>query len=122
MTPGSRPDVTIHLCGCFKVAVEGLDREAAIGGQGRLVLAYLALNHAHAVTRDRLIAAVWGDDAPAGYAQRLNVVLSRLRRALGPGVLEGINVHGVQLVASARVDLRQDVRRAGGGGWRRRAA
>jgi DNA-binding SARP family transcriptional activator/tetratricopeptide (TPR) repeat protein len=105
MTPSSLPDVTIQLCGRFKVAVEGIERAATIGGQGRLVLAYLALNHAHAATRDRLIGALWSREAPPEYAQRLNVVLSKLRRALGPGVLEGTDVHGVQLVASARVDL-----------------
>jgi DNA-binding SARP family transcriptional activator len=80
--------VTIELCGHLSVSVDGRRREADLPGrQGRLALAHLALNRKGGVTRERLIAALWGEDAPAGHAQALNVVLSKLRRALGPEVL-----------------------------------
>ena len=75
------------------------------GRQGRLALAHLALNRKGGVTRERLIAALWGEDAPAGHAQALNVVLSKLRRALGPEVIENAGERAVQLTPAATVDL-----------------
>jgi DNA-binding SARP family transcriptional activator/tetratricopeptide (TPR) repeat protein len=98
--------VTIELCGHLSVSVDGRRREGDLPGrQGRLALAHLALNRSRAVTRERLIAALWGEDAPAGHAQALNVVLSKLRRALGPDVLENAGERAVQLTAAATVDL-----------------
>src|SRR3954466_7728296 len=103
---GADMEVTIELCGQLSVSVDGRRREGDLPGrQGRLALAYLALNHARPVTRERLIAALWGDDAPAAHSQALNVVLSKLRRALGPGVVENAGERAVQLAAHARVDL-----------------
>ncbi len=100
------PDVTIELCGHLSVSVDGRGREGDLPGrQGRLALAHLALNRSRAVTRERLIAALWGDDASAGHGQALNVVLSKLRRALGPEVLENAGERAVQLTPAATVDL-----------------
>ncbi len=98
--------MTIELCGSLSVSVDGRRREGDLPGrQGRLALAHLALNRSRAVTRERLIAALWGEDAPAGHAQALNVVLSKLRRALGPEVLENAGERAVQLTQQASVDL-----------------
>jgi DNA-binding SARP family transcriptional activator/tetratricopeptide (TPR) repeat protein len=98
--------VTIELCGQLAVSVDGRRREGDLPGrQGRLALAHLALNAGRPVTRERLIAALWGEDAPAGHSQALNVVLSKLRRALGPGVVENAGERAVQLTHVARVDL-----------------
>src|SRR5919109_3007393 len=104
----SPAEVTIELCGHLAVSVDGRRREGDLPGrQGRLALAYLALNAGRPVTRERLIAALWGDDAPAGHSQALNVVLSKLRRALGPGVVENAGERAVALTQIARVDLDQ---------------
>jgi DNA-binding SARP family transcriptional activator len=98
--------VTIELCGQLSVSVDGRRREGDLPGrQGRLAVAYLALNAGRPVTRERLIAALWGDDAPAGHSQALNVVLSKLRRALGAGVIENAGERAVQFTPAARVDL-----------------
>jgi DNA-binding SARP family transcriptional activator/tetratricopeptide (TPR) repeat protein len=98
--------VTIELCGHLSVSVDGRRCEADLPGrQGRLALAHLALNRARAVTRERLIAALWGEDAPASHSQALNVVLSKLRRALGPGVIENAGERAVQLASGAQVDF-----------------
>jgi DNA-binding SARP family transcriptional activator len=98
--------VTIELCGQLSVSVDGRRCEGDLPGrQGRLALAHLALNAGRPVTRERLIAALWGEDAPAGHSQALNVVLSKLRRALGPGVVENAGERAVQLTQIARVDL-----------------
>ena len=99
-------EVTIELCGQLSVSVDGRRREGDLPGrQGRLALAYLALHMGRPVTRERLIAALWGDDAPTGHSQALNVVLSKLRRSLGAGVVENAGERAVQLTTVARVDL-----------------
>ena len=99
------PQVIIELCGQLAVSVDGRRREGELPGrQGRLAVAFLALSP-HAVTRERLIAALWGEDAPAGQSQALNVVLSKLRRALGPDVLVNAGERAVQLAPDAEIDL-----------------
>ncbi len=99
------PQVIIELCGQLAVSVDGRRREAELPGrQGRLAVAFLALSP-QAVTRERLIAALWGEDAPAGQSQALNVVLSKLRRALGPDVLVNAGERAVQLAPGAEIDL-----------------
>jgi DNA-binding SARP family transcriptional activator/tetratricopeptide (TPR) repeat protein len=98
--------VTIELCGQLSVSVDGRRCEGDLPGrQGRLAIAHLALHAGRPVTRERLIAALWGDDAPAGHSQALNVVLSKLRRAVGPGVVENAGERAVQLIPIAAVDL-----------------
>ena len=98
--------MTIELCGQLSVSVDGRRCEGDLPGrQGRLALAYLALHVGRPVTRERLIAALWGEDAPAGHSQALNVVLSKLRRALGAGVVENAGERAVQLTPIAQVDL-----------------
>ena len=60
------------------------------GRQGRLLFAYLALNRDRPVRRDELAEALWsGKGAPPAYESLLAPPLSRLRKSLGPGVLEG---------------------------------
>src|SRR3954447_14854963 len=104
----SPAEVTIELCGHLSVSVDGRRCEADLPGrQGRLALAHLALHAGRPVTRERVIAALWGEDAPAGHSQALNVVLSKLRRALGPGVIENAGERAVQLTPVARVDLEE---------------
>jgi DNA-binding SARP family transcriptional activator/tetratricopeptide (TPR) repeat protein len=99
------PQVIIELCGRLAVTVDGRRCEGELPGrQGRLALAFLALS-SHAVTRERLIAALWGEDAPASQSQALNVVLSKLRRALGPDVLVNAGERAVQITPGAEIDL-----------------
>src|SRR4051794_41785925 len=76
---------TLRLCGRMAVEFAGVRRDGDLPGrQGRLALAYLALNHDRPVARDELVEAVWGDAAGRGHAQSLNGLLSKLRRALDP--------------------------------------
>lgn len=50
----------------------------------RAVLAVLLLAQGRAVSTDRLIDAVWGDDAPASATAGLQAYISNLRKALRP--------------------------------------
>ncbi|HVL96888.1 MAG TPA: BTAD domain-containing putative transcriptional regulator [Solirubrobacteraceae bacterium] len=80
----------IQLCGRITVELDGRRLEAELPGrQGRLLFVYLALNRARALTRDELAAAIWPEEAPARADSNLRVVVSRLRKALGPEALAG---------------------------------
>ena len=81
----------ITLCGRLSVVWDGDELEGAIPGrQGRLLFAYLVLNRSRPVRRDELVEALWADEGlPSGGEGLLAPPLSRLRKALGPGRLEG---------------------------------
>ena len=51
----------------------------------RAVLAVLLLQRGRVVSSDRLIDAVWGDDAPPSALASLQAYISNLRRALRDG-------------------------------------
>jgi predicted ATPase/DNA-binding SARP family transcriptional activator len=61
------------------------DRPLELGGtQPRLLLALLALDPGRVVGADRLVDGIWEAHLPAEPANALQVVVSRLRRALAP--------------------------------------
>ncbi|MBN8866736.1 MAG: AAA family ATPase [Solirubrobacterales bacterium] len=84
-------DPRITLCGRLTVTWDGDELgEALPGRQGRLLFAYLVLNRTRPVRRDELVEALWADEGlPSGGEALLAPPLSRLRKALGPGRLEG---------------------------------
>src|SRR6201991_4301367 len=86
-----REATRIQLCGRLIVELQGRRLEDTLRGrQGRLLFAYLALHRDRPVRRDELAEALWsGKGAPPAYESLLAPPLSRLRKALGPGVLEG---------------------------------
>ena len=82
--------VRVQLCGRFAVDVDGSRIEGALPGRrGRLLFAYLVLNHGRPLLRDELLMAGWGPDAPAEARNALNVLLSKLRHAVGADRLKG---------------------------------
>jgi DNA-binding SARP family transcriptional activator len=77
------------------------------GRQGRLALAYLALE-GRAVGRDELAAAVWGDGLPRSWERDLSAVVSKLRALLGPAgaaITGGGADYHLELPAGAEVDV-----------------
>jgi len=106
MRLGSRKALmtTIELCGRLRVRLQG--RHVALPGrQGRAVLAYLTLNRRRAVARDELLELLWPADPPADPGETLSALLSRIRRALGPGVLEGKRQLSLALPGDAWIDF-----------------
>jgi predicted ATPase/DNA-binding SARP family transcriptional activator len=96
----------IRLCGPLMVEIGGRRLERALPSrQGRLLFAYLVLQRERAVSRDELIDALWPGRAPASPESLLTGLLSRLRRVLGPGVLEGRSQLSVRLVPDAWIDV-----------------
>jgi DNA-binding SARP family transcriptional activator len=70
----------------------GISREGHpldLGGQRQKVLVCLLLLHANeVVSAERIIDVLWGEAPPATAHKALQVLISRLRRILGEGVLE----------------------------------
>ena len=80
----------IHLCGRFVADIDGSRIEDALPGRrGRILFAYLVLCRGRPLLRDELLAAGWGEDAPAAAGNALTVLLSKLRHGLGAGHLRG---------------------------------
>jgi len=95
----------IHLCGRMTVRIGGRRIEGTLPGrQGRLLLAYLVVNRHRPLTRDALIAALWEDALPSDPDSGLSVLLSKLRRALGPDVLASRHEPRLTLPEDAWID------------------
>jgi DNA-binding SARP family transcriptional activator len=96
----------IQLCGRLKADVEGRHVTPALRGrQGRILLAYLALNRGRPVSRDELIAAIWPEDQPADPAAALRTQLSHLRSALGRDALAGRETIELRLPQNTWIDV-----------------
>ena len=101
-----REATRIQLCGRLIVELQGRRLEDTLRGrQGRLLFAYLALHRERPVRRDELAEALWsGKGAPPAYESLLAPPLSRLRKALGPGVLDGRSELQLNLPEDAWID------------------
>lgn len=93
-TVAAEPLLRIFLCGRLaNESATAVVREADLPGrQGRLLWAYLVLHRHGPVGRGDLAEAIWGDDSPDAWDPALNVLVSRLRRALAP--LDQITIRG----------------------------
>jgi DNA-binding SARP family transcriptional activator/tetratricopeptide (TPR) repeat protein len=80
----------IRLCGRVAVSTQdGLVGSALPGRQGQLLLAYLVCHRTRACPRYELEDVLWPERVPAASDSALSSLLSKLRRALGPGALTG---------------------------------
>jgi DNA-binding SARP family transcriptional activator len=80
---------------------------ADLGGRkARLLLKLLAVERGRTVPADRITGVLWGDSPPASPAGNVATLVSRLRRVLGDGVIQG-GRSGYRLGAApaVRVDL-----------------
>ena len=100
------PGTTIQLCGRYVVEIEGERVETRIPGrQGRLLVAYLALNRDRPVTRGELVDAVWAGGLPNDPADALAALLSKARAGLGGSSIEGRDELRLVLPAHGSVDV-----------------
>jgi len=100
----------VRVLGPLEVSVEG--RPVALGGgKPRALLAMLALHAGAAVSSDRLIEGLWGEEPPATAAKMLQVYVSQLRKALtaaGGGTEIVTRGRGYELcLADGEVDVRR---------------
>jgi len=77
------------------------------GRQGRLLLAYLAVNRERACARRELIDVLWPESPPAAADTALSALLSKLRRELGEGALTGRSEVRLTLGGEVAVDVEQ---------------
>jgi len=81
--------IRIRLLGRFAVDLDG--QEIALrefgGGLARRLLRLLALRRGTLVPKDLIADALWPDDPPADPAGNIEVLVSRIRRALGDRAL-----------------------------------
>lgn len=76
-----------RILGSLEVVQEGRAL-APLAYKPRALLAVLLLHRGEAVSVDRLIDDLWGEQPPATAAKSLQVYVSQLRKALGEGVVE----------------------------------
>jgi YVTN family beta-propeller protein len=75
-----------RILGSLEVVDGG--RQAALGGtKQRAVLAILLLHRREVVSVDRLVDELWGETPPDTATKTVQVYISRLRKAVGEGVL-----------------------------------
>jgi DNA-binding SARP family transcriptional activator len=99
-------ETRIQLCGRLVARLDGQRVEDSLpGALGRLLFAYLVLNRLRRIERDELLIAVYGEEASPGHKPRLSVLLSKLRRVLGPELLVGRAQIELLLPANAFVDV-----------------
>ena len=98
----------VQLCGQLVVELRGERVEQRLPSrQGRTLFAYLVLQRPRAATRDELIDALWGSALPQHPEGALSVLLSKLRAAVGPGVVTGRASLALSLPDGARVDVEE---------------
>ena len=99
-------ETRIQLCGRLVVRLDGQRVEDSLpGALGPLLFAYLVLNRLRRIERDELLIAVYGEEASKDHSPRLSVLLSKLRRVLGPELLVGRAQMELLLPPNAFVDV-----------------
>jgi DNA-binding SARP family transcriptional activator/WD40 repeat protein len=64
------------------------ERSARLGTRDRVVLAALAMHSGDVLSVEQLADAVWGDEPPPSWSKNLQGCVSRLRKLLGPDLIE----------------------------------
>jgi DNA-binding SARP family transcriptional activator len=101
-----REATRVQLCGRFVARVASRRIETQLPGrQGRLLFAYLVVNRDRIASRDELIEALWPRGLPAAPDLALSALLSKLRRLVPDGALEGRTTIRLELGRDARVDI-----------------
>ena len=73
-----------------------LDEPRFPGRQGRILFAYLAVQHGRSVPRDELAELLWGENLPATWEKALRVLTTKLR-----ALLEECGIDGSSMLTSA---------------------
>jgi DNA-binding SARP family transcriptional activator len=77
------------MLGSFEVRTDDGAHADVPGARLRALLVALALETGHAVPKATLVDWIWGERPPADAANALQRLVSRLRKALPEGLVEG---------------------------------
>ena len=109
VAPGGRPPggaavITIRLLGRFAVERDGQEiARASFGGRlARQLLRLLALQRGTLVAKELIADALWRDHPPADPAGNIEVLVSRIRRAVGDRTLVQAGPAGYVLAGGGR--------------------
>lgn len=106
MSVASLVPARVQLCGTTVVEKDGVRWEARLPGrQGRLLFAYLVLHRHRSCSRQELAQSLWGDELPNASEAGLNALVSKLRKSLWDGAVEGRQSLRAQLGPDAWVDV-----------------
>jgi DNA-binding SARP family transcriptional activator len=127
MTLAPTASTRIQLCGPTVIERDGVRLEGLLAGhQSRQLFAYLVLNRHRPIGRVELVEALWPGQRHPAAESGLNPLISKLRKVLGLGVIDGRSSLRLRLEADARVDVEsatESVHRAESqvalGEWRR---
>jgi hypothetical protein len=98
-------ETRIQVCGPLVVRIQGHRVESALSNrQLRLLFVYMLLNRRDRQTRDELIDALWVHSPPAVADSALSALLSKLRHALSPEMVQGRSHLQLMLPSDAFVD------------------
>jgi YVTN family beta-propeller protein len=96
--------IEFRVLGSFEVLED--ERPVALGGpKQRALLVLLVLHRGDAVSTDRLVDELWGEQAPASAQKIVQGYVSHLRRALGDGLLVTRGRGYLLQTARGQVDL-----------------
>jgi DNA-binding SARP family transcriptional activator/tetratricopeptide (TPR) repeat protein len=100
------PVLRVQLVGTFDVTCDAEPVAANVLGsrKARSLLKLLATQRRRIVTVERIVEVLWGAAAPERPAENVATLVSRLRRSLGPGVIDG-GRDGYRLGVDVHVDL-----------------
>ena len=105
------PRTRIRLCGGLELAIDGRDLAALLpAGQAGALLCYLLANRERAHDREALVALLWPEHPPKEPLAALRPLLSRLRRAISPAVIEGRGRIRVEFPEPIWVDIEEAAR------------
>jgi DNA-binding SARP family transcriptional activator len=103
---GSPTPERVQLCGTLVFERDGERLESRLPGrQGRLLFSYLVLHRHRACSRDELTHALWGERVPAAKDAGLNALISKVRKGLGPQLVQGRTTTRLALSPDAWVDV-----------------
>jgi DNA-binding SARP family transcriptional activator/tetratricopeptide (TPR) repeat protein len=104
--------VQVKLAGVFTVVRDGVPIVGVELGslKARVLLKLLAIEREHTLPARRIAAVLWGQDAPAHAVANVATLVSRLRRVLGAGIIEGGRT-GYRLGRPPAVEVDLDVAR-----------
>ena len=105
-TNGPFMPLTLALFGGLQIRLaDGDVVEQLPGRQGRALVAYLVLNRDRPVSRDELLNVLWPSQPPAAPEAALSSLLTKVRRAVGQGLITGRQALLLQLPDDAYIDV-----------------